>query len=115
MSETTETSQLITALAAVATRFISGLADDGKMSTFEIAGFLKDYSAIKEGVTGSSDIPKELSDLTPEEAQEIRSQVISELTKLGVSGSIQEVTDIVLDLMYQSAVSVSRIRHLLKK
>ena len=115
MPEIKEASEFIDALASVSARIIHSLSDDGRVSTVELAGFIKEFSVVKAGLIGASDIPFELTDLTLDESKALRSRVVTKLTELGVTGPLQEVTNIILEWLYDTAVAASRIKYLLKK
>lgn len=74
MSETysiEETKDVLTAMAKFGNAIGISLANDGKITLGEYANFFPGLMALPEAISGITNVPKELSEITPEERAEL--------------------------------------------
>lgn len=99
MRSTTQTTELLVAVAKLTADFIKAKQDDGKIGPLESMKLLLNNAGdLVAGVSGVQEIPAELKDLTPEELDLLRTNVLSALRWAPTPGALAQ-----FDLIYELA------------
>lgn len=80
-----ETKEVVTALAAVVVRTVKNLRDDGKLSWTEAAGYLADFSKVKDAISGVHLVPGEVLDMSKDDVNELREVIFKGLHEAGIT------------------------------
>jgi superfamily II DNA/RNA helicase len=105
----TETRELIKAVSTVAVRLIDDLKD-GKISITEGIGYLSDFTVIRTGLQGITEIPGELADLTDAEREMLLEDISAALTAAGLSHRIADAAEKILRWAYGTVRTFVDIR-----
>lgn len=106
-----QTQQLI---AGVAVAILRGrdIAADGKVGIFELFSLAKEWPVFKEALVGISDVPKELLDLTDDEASQVGEQVAAMMVELGLPHRSGDITKELVNLAAEAVGVWQRIINL---
>lgn len=111
MSKTIKESlEVITALAAIGVRTAANLKD-GKISYVEMAGYLSDLGTVRDALTGITEVPAELRDLTPDEVAELRNAVLAALADLGITHRTQDITERIISWAHATVSTFLFVRN----
>lgn len=89
---TPQLQELLAAGLAFSIRYKTDMANDGKISWLEMAGFFNDIGLDREALEGADQIPKELLALTETDLVEIVPELSAILTAWGVPHRPQDIT-----------------------
>lgn len=107
-----ESTELVRALGAIARRLIEDLAD-GKISYWEIAGFMSDFGIIKDGASGITEVPAELADLDDVERDALLAIIREQLAVMpGISARLEDASVRVLKWAFDTARMILDVRGL---
>lgn len=112
MKDITQTREIVAALAACIVRYQVAKADDGKVSTFEALGFLKEIPRIKEAIDGAGEVIGELADLDALEVGELKVDISALLVNAGLSHRTADITEEVLQAAFDLARAFLRIKNM---
>lgn len=88
-----ETTELLSAASSLVLRTIRNLADDGRISLIEGAGYLAEIGHVKDAINGIKQAPSELADLSEEELEALREQIRATLIEAGVTHRTADITE----------------------
>ena len=106
-----ETLEVIVSLAAIGARTAANLANDGKISYIEAAGYLSELGTVRTALQGITEVPAELKDLDADEVSELRTAVLKALAGVGITHRTQDITDRLLEWAYSTVHTMLFIRN----
>jgi len=106
-----ETLELVTALAIMAARTGKNLRDDGRVSLLETAGYLADFSVIRAGLAGLSEIPAEFRQLDDARLDQLRAGILAGLATAGIQHRTMDITDRLMIWAYDTVQTLLFIRN----
>lgn len=93
-----ETKDAIKAICGIGNAVSAALADDGKITFSDYPKFIGPIIKLPAAISGIAEVPKELSELTEQEKQELIDLVEGELE---VGEKAEEVTVKILNIIYE--------------
>lgn len=95
---TTETREVFAAVTALVLRYKDAMTD-GKLSWYEMAGFLAEVRPVRRAIERIHEVPSELIDLSPEEMPALTADISNILAAWGISHRSQDITRLVVSRM----------------
>lgn len=106
-----ETLELLRAVSAVTIETIAALKD-GKHGLGDKIKLATMYPMISEGLSGLSQVPKELMDLDQAELNVLLAEITESLIKAGFTHRLAEMADRILRLAFHNVVEVVELKNL---
>lgn len=108
----TQSREIVAAVAACVVRYRAAKADDGKVSYFEMAGFLKEFPAVKTAVEGAGEVIGELKDLDAAEVGLLKDDISALLVKAGISHRTADISEELLQVAFDLSSTLIRITNM---